>query len=172
MLIAAVSWLLLVLHYFLPEPYREQVLALQSIVCVTMPTFDAVHIASLFSLVLYFIHAEQDPALPMIILHHIVVACCILSEYYFHNNPYWTWIILFWCIHWLSTVDAYDHHPIRSAIKFVLFAFVTRLQCVKTLKDGLKWSWILLVHEIGWCALPVQMLYEVYIRETPSHSIV
>ena len=166
------SWLLLATHYFLPEPYREQVLALQSVTCTTLPSFDALHIASLFSVISFFIHADAEATIPLFILHHIVVACCILSEYYFHENPYWTWVILFWCIRWLSTLDTYDQHPIRSAIKFIMFAFVTRLQRAKTLKSGLKWSWILLVHEVAWCLLPVQMLYEVYVRKTHPCSIV
>jgi len=56
----------------------------------------------------------------------------------------------------------YYQHPIRSAARCIVFGFVAQKQFAKTFKDGFKWSWILLVHELALLLLPVQMLYEVY----------
>ena len=39
-------------------------------------------------------------------------------------------------------------------------------------RDGLKWSWILFVHEIAWCVLPIQILYEVYYKNKQENRMI
>lgn len=172
-MIRLASWILLLLHFFMDEPYREQLLALQTVCCTLMPELKPLHIVTFFTVVIYFVRIEHQPVFWISIIHHAIVCCCILGEYYFQKWHAWSWVILCWSIRWLSSIDTYRDHPARACLRCIVFALVAQKQFVKTFKDGFKWSWILLVHEIAWLALPFQMLYEVYkVKPSPEDSTV
>lgn len=158
----ALSWCLLFTHFFAHEPYREQILAVQTITCALQPTFNSLHIITFIIAILYFVQTEHRPDIWISVVHHLVVACCILCEYYMKEWHLWSWLVLCWSIRWLSSIHLYQEHPIRACIRCMVFAILVQKRFTKTFKEGFKWCWILLVHEIAWCALPFQMLYEVY----------
>lgn len=160
-----VAWLLLVLHFFLDEPFREQVLAIQTLVCVMCHDLKPLHIVTFFVIVIYFVQTEHIWLLWSQCVHHIVVACCIIGEYYVKDWNFWPWLLLCWSIRWLSSVNMYHQHPLRASLRCIVFGLVAQKRFAKTFKDGFKWCWILLVHECALLVLPFQMLFEIYKRK-------
>lgn len=167
MLWRPLAWALLLLHFFFPEPFREQILAVQTVFSASHRRFDAVHIATVFVTVFYFVKTEHHWHWLTFACHHAVVLGCTLSEYYFHEWRYWSWILLCWSVRWLASLDMYAS-PLHGAIRCAMFGIVSRgdmlmsRRRVTTFRDGFKWCWILMVHELAWVFLPAQMLYEVY----------
>jgi len=162
MICRSLAWTLLVVHFFVKEPLREQILAVQTVVCSLCLELKPLHVVSFFVIVIYFLQTSYEWFLWSQCVHHAVVGACILGEYYFKEWHFWSWILLCWSVRWLNSISMYYQHPIRSAARCIVFGFVAQKQFAKTFKDGFKWSWILLVHELALLLLPVQMLYEVY----------
>jgi hypothetical protein len=162
MICRPVAWTLLIVHFFVEEPIREQLLAMESIVCALCTELKPLHIVTFFVLAIYFIQTSYEWLLWSQLIHHIIVAACIIGEYYIEKWHFWSWILLCWCMRWLSSISIYYQHPVRSALRCIVFGFVAQKRFAKTFKDGFKWCWILLVHECALSVLPLQMLYEVY----------
>lgn len=165
MICRPLAWTLLLVHFFVHEPYREQLLAVETILCAMCKDRKPLHIVSFFVVVIYFVQSSHEWILWTQCLHHFVVLCSILAEYYVSEWHLWSWITLCWSIRWLNSVSMYYEHPLRAALRCVVFGFVAQRRFAKTFKDGFKWCWILLVHEFAFVMLPVQMLYEVYQRK-------
>lgn len=159
------AWGLLLVHFFVHEPFREQMLAIQTVVCALCKDLKPLHIVTFFVVVIYFVQTSHEWLLWSQCLHHFVVLSCILAEYYISDWHTWSWILLCWSIRWLGSVSMYYQHPLRAAIRCIVFGLVARPRFANSFKDGFKWSWILLVHELAFVMLPVQMLYEVYKRK-------
>ena len=162
MLWRLISNTLLIIHFYLPEPYKEQCLALQTLSCVTIKGKKPEKVLTLSLLVIYFIQTKHQWEFFTCLAHHFIVFCCVIGEYYFKERNYWSWIFLFWSVRWLSSLDIYEKQAWRACLRCMLFIFISQGHYLKTTKNGLRWIWILMVHEIAWCLLPVQMLYEVY----------
>lgn len=162
MICRSVAWTLLLVHFFVHEPFREQVLAVETIVCALSKDLKPLHIVNFFVIIIYFVQTSHHWMVWSQCAHHAIVAVCIIGEYYLKEWHFWSWVLLCWSIRWLSSVSMYYQHPVRAALRCVLFGLVAQKRFAKTFKDGFRWCWILLVHEIALCALPFQMLYEIY----------
>jgi|FLMP01.1.fsa_nt_emb hypothetical protein len=157
-----IGWPLLLVHFFVPIFWREQVLALQTIVCA-VTSVQSYHAASVAIL---FVHlSEQNTVEWMhLVLHHVVIVSAVLLEYKMPEYRTARWVVVAWSVRWLGTTDLYLN-PGRAVLRCLVFLFVTNCrQQWSTVIDNnyLKTVWVLLVHELLWCILPIQMLYEIY----------
>ena len=53
------AWALLLVHFFLPEPFREQVLAIETVIAASNRNMRAIHMVSIFVVVVYFVKTEH-----------------------------------------------------------------------------------------------------------------
>jgi len=155
------GWCLLLLHFFFPEPYREQILASQLIISTFAPKLMSFHMASILTTFLYVIQTgpvvfEWSP----FILHHLMVFTFVMSEYYYREWRFTCACVLFWSVRWMNSNNIYSEHPSRGLIRCILFAFVTFRHFSSP--KAIRWSWIFFVHEFCYICVPIQMLYEVY----------
>lgn len=155
-----VGWPLLILSFFTHEPYREQLLAGQTILCCIIQEYHPFHTATIVSIVSYFTHQTDTQAAPAtFILHHIIVICAVASHYIDVDYKAIIWVLTAWSTRWLGCQTFFDS-PLRTLIKCILFKGITSGPWANA--TGTKWCWLLFVHEIMWCLLPIQILYEVY----------
>lgn len=155
-----IGWPLLILSFFAHEPYREQLLAGQTLICCIMPEYCPFHIATTISVISYFTHQLDVQTDPMtFVLHHIIVICAVASHYIDTNYKTIVWILTAWSSRWLSCQSLFVS-PLRTLFKCILFRGIASGPWANA--TGTKWCWLLFVHEIMWCLLPIQILYEVY----------
>ena len=164
----ASGWTLLIVHFFVEEPIREQILAMESIVCSLCTELKPLHIVTFFVLAIYFIQTSYEWLLWSQLVHHIIVAACIIGRVLHRKMALLVMDIAmlvyemaFFYINILSTSNTFG-------IAMYCVWFVAQKRFAKTFKDGFKWCWILLVHECALCALPLQMLYMRYILLNPE----
>jgi len=156
-----IGWPLIVLSLFAREPYREQLLAGQTILCCMVRKYQSFHTATIICVMIYFTHQHNIILPQSIILHHIIVVCTIASEYLDIQYKWVIWTLMAWSTRWLGTISVFDS-PLRSTIKFIMFRCISNGPWAINETGGLKWCWLLFVHELMWCLLPIQILYEVY----------
>lgn len=149
-----IGWPLLFVHFFV---LSEQLLAVQTIVCALIQPYQPYHVATV---VILFIHlTPHSVEWVNLILYHLIIAAAVLLEY---QGKYQKvgWVCAAWSIYWLGSVDV---HPIRSCLRCLVFIFVSNAR-IKWADNNnyLKTVWILLVHEVAWCVIPIQILYEIY----------
>ena len=155
------GWCLLCLHFFFPEPYREQILAAQTIITSCSDSLLPFHIATAIVVLLYIIQAG-DLAFEWsaFILHHVLVFIFVMTEYYHRKWRLTCTCALFWSIRWMNSSNIYLEHPFRGCLRCVLFGVLSaRKYCWH---GALRWCWIFFVHEFCYVCIPIQMLYEVY----------
>lgn len=154
------GWPLLCISLFVHEPYREQLLAGQTLLCSLFRKQHNFHVATMVFVIFYFthrpVHGENVYAE---ILKHVVVACAVGSQYIDERYSVPIWTLAAWSTRWLSTTSIFDT-PARSVVKCIIYAAVTRGPWHK--RADFKWCWVLFTHEIAWVLLPVQILFEVY----------
>lgn len=161
----AVGWPLLILSFLLPEPFKEQLLAAQTVLCVVARQRQPFHLITFLCVISYFTQT-QEPLLASLnvhLLHHSIVLCTIFVQYLEQKYQLFCWTLLLWSTRWLGSVNLFSQ-GVRSLMKCLLLTCVLQGKWRRedTLQNELKWCWILFVHESTWCLLPVQMLYEVY----------
>jgi len=158
----AIGWPLLIIALFTHEPYREQLLAGQTIICCMTQEIWPFHTATIVCVIMYFAHQHVTINAAAIVLHHIIVTCAVASQY-IEQRQYKRiiWVLMVWSTRWLGTISVFDS-PLRTTLKFILFQGVSTGPWSANESNGLKWCWLLFVHEIMWCLLPIQILYEVY----------
>lgn len=160
-----IGWPFLFFSLFLPEPYREQSLAVQTIICTLFDKMYTFQLVTFFFVLSYFVETKLHHILSVQILHHVVIVCTIIVQYMEPKYQYFCWCLVGWSTRWLGSVNMYAQ-PVRTLLKCIVLLFVLKgkwrhtRQC--NLKDELKWCWILFVHESLCVFLPVQILYEVY----------
>jgi hypothetical protein len=164
-----IGWPLLLVHFFVPIFWREQVLALQTVICAVtgVQSYHAATVAILF------VHLSERVLVGglQLVLHHVVLVSAVLLEYKMPEYRTVRWVVVAWSVRWLGTADLYLN-PSRAALRCLVFFFVTncRQQWSSVIDNNyLKTVWILLVHEMLWCVLPIQMLYEIYSETQRSH---
>ena len=154
------GWPLLILSLFVHEPYREQLLAGQTIVCSMYPEKYNFHTATVIFVIFYFIHPSvHSEHIYTLVLEHIIVACAVVSQYVAPRYTWSIWTLAAWSTRWLTTYSIFDS-PFRTCLKCLLFAGSSSGPW-ETNHD-FKWCWVLFTHEITWVFLPIQILYEVY----------
>ena len=165
-----IGWPLLLLHFFVPIFWREQVLALQTVICAVtgVQSYHAATVAILF------VHLSEHNTVGWthLILHHLVLVSAVLSEYKMPEYRRVRWVVVAWSVRWLGTADLYLN-PVRAVLRCLVFLFVTncRQQWSSVIDNNyLKTVWILLVHELLWSVLPIQMLYEIYSETQQSRQ--
>ena len=157
------GWPLLLLSLFAHEPYREQLLAGQTILCSIVRKQHNFHIATLIFLIFYFSHRQTHfNNIQAEILQHVIVGCAVSSQYINSTYSIPIWTLAAWSTRWLSTYSIFDT-PLRSMIKCIIYAIVTNGPWHR--KTDFKWCWVLFTHEITWLLLPIQILYEVYSKK-------
>jgi hypothetical protein len=168
------GWPLLILSLYLHEPYREQVLAAQTIVCTIIEEKRPFKIITMIYVALYFTQlSEKHHPINIIILHHVIILCISIIQYTNPNYKVLCWTLIIWTSRWLGSVNIYAQ-PIRTTIKSIVLAGLIQGNwgVRNEERDGLKWSWILFVHEIAWCVLPIQILYEVYYKNKQENRMI
>lgn len=164
-----IGWPLLWVHFFVPLFWREQILALQTLVCA-VTSVQSYHAATV---ALLFVHLSEPNTVEWahVVLHHAVLVSAVLLEYTMPEHCTVRWVVVAWSVRWLGTTNLYSN-PGRSVLRCLVFLFVTNFRqqwSTVTNNSYLKTVWILLVHELLWCALPIQMLYEIYSETRRSH---
>lgn len=165
------GWPLLLLSLFVGAPYREQLLAGQTILCSMYPRRHHFHVATVVFVVFYFTHPEthiQNMAAE--ILRHVIVACAVVSHYLAPAYQLPIWTLTAWTTRWLPTASLFDT-PLRSLNKCAVFVGVSRGPWRGQAMDT-RWSWILFTHEAAWLLLPIQILYEVYFKTKKNTNTV
>lgn len=159
-----IGWPLLLLHFLIEEPWRECVLAIQTLICGVVESKHTYHIATLVVTFQYIACPEQDASFFMAIMYHTLLFGAVCAQYAFRERGMAFWFALAWSMHWIGSASM--HPPWRHVAKCVLFHQVASTCLVgKPLIHGFKWSWLIISHELAWCLIPVQMLYEVYIEK-------
>jgi hypothetical protein len=155
------GWLLLLCHFFFPDPYREQLLAAQTVFIAFCPKLMSFHVATGIIWLLYLLNLNESSLdLVVELAHHVAVFISVISEFYFKKWRWTCWIFLCWSLRWMNPSNIYVDHPLRAVLRCVLFGLVTQRNF--SLDGSIRWCWIFLVHE-GFCILvPIQMLYSVY----------
>lgn len=166
MLWRAGGWLLLLLHFFFPPPYREQILAIQTVLCTLSPQTQPFHVATVIVCLLYLIGLTEIEyaAVPML-LHHVAVFVSVISEFYFREWRYTCWVLLCWSLRWMNPSNIYVDHPVRALFRCVLFGLLVQRDF--SIDKSVRWCWIFMVHECFCILVPVQMLYEAYAERVP-----
>ena len=164
------GWPLLLLSLFVGAPYREQLLAGQTILCSLYPSRQHFHVATVVFVLFYFTHPDTHlENMPAEILRHVIVACAVMSQYLAPNYQVSIWTLTAWSTRWLPTTSIFDT-PLRSFAKCVVFAGVSGGPWRGHPLDT-RWCWILFTHEAAWLLLPVQILYEVYSKKKNTNAI-
>ena len=157
------AWFLLAAHFF-DEPFREQILAVQTLVCHVSRPKTIAHRDFFCDCHLLCANTTR-----MAIVVTMYTPCCsrvlYYSEYFIKDWNFWPWLLLCWSIRWLSSVNMYHQHPLRASLRCIIFGMVAQKRFARTFQDGFKWCWILLVHECTLILLPFQMLLK-YTRES------
>jgi len=165
----AIGWPFLILSLFLTEPFREQVLALQTIICTFFGKGYTFQLLTLIFVISFFIETQMHDNITVQILHHCIVLCTVIVQYIDNKHRYFCWCLLLWSVRWLGSVNIYDQ-PIRTSIKCIVLVLVLkgrwRPALERPLSEEFKWCWVLFVHEFVCLLLPVQLLYEVYVCKT------
>mgnify|MGYP006126666511 FL=1 len=165
------GWPVLLVGLFLPEPYREQSIAIQTILCTLFPVKYTFQLVTLIFVAFYFVRHRSHDDIPIQILHHCIVVCTILLQYMEKKYQIFSWCLLAWSARWLGSINIYDQ-PFRTSIKCLLLMIVLkgrwRTKCPHNFGDELKWCWVLFVNECMCLLLPVQILYEVYVFKQNS----
>ena len=164
-------WFLLLFHFFLPPPFREQLLAIHTVLLTLTPAVLPIHIATGFVVLLFFGKFSEiaSESVPMI-LHHLVVFMYIWSEYYLKEWRYTCGVVLCWSVRWMNPTNIYSEHPFRAVVRCALFGLMSCRHF--SWSKSVRWCWIFLVHEFFYVLIPVQMLYEVYMKKVPPVEIV
>ena len=124
----------------------------------------------LFVVFLYVVQLEDNVTelVPMV-LHHVIVFMSVLSEYYLKELRYTCVVVLCWSVRWMNPSNIYVEHPLRAMLRCVLFGVLISRQF--SLRSALRWCWIFLVHESLYIFVPVQMLYEVYMKKNTPMGV-
>lgn len=154
------GWPLLLLHFFLPGPYNEQVLAIQSVLVTLNVEPESYHVATGLCVCLYLLDPVPIDEWGSVLFHHVLVFCCVLCEYFFREWRFICWVCLFWSLRWMNPLNIYLVHPLRAASRCVLFGCVVYQKF--TLDSCVRWCWLFFVHELFMILVPFQMLYTVY----------
>jgi len=160
------GWVLLTSHFWWDAPYREQILAVQTVLSTFAPSLMPFHLATAFVVFLYLVQlGDTVTELVPLVLHHVIVFISVLSEYYFKEWRYACCVVLCWSVRWMNPSNIYLEHPLRGMFRCVLFgALISRRF---SLESAMRWCWLFLVHEALYIFVPVQMLYEVYMKKRP-----
>jgi hypothetical protein len=163
-----IGWPLLLVQFFLIPFWREQVLALQTLICAMVKPQQSYHTATA---VVLFVHLSKTLSDEWVnqILHHIIVAAAVLLEYFVQDYRLVGWVCAAWSVHWLGAAQI---QPIRSCLRYVVFLIVANARKRWADNNYYKTVWILLVHEVTWCIIPVQMLYEIYFQSIKKTLVV
>ena len=153
-------------HLWWSAPYREQILALQTVVATLAPSLMPFHLATVFVVLLYIVQLEDNTTeLVPLVLHHVIVFISVLSEYYFKEWRYTCGVVLCWSVRWMNPSNIYLEHPLRAVFRCVLFGALTSRQF--SLEGAMRWCWLFLVHESLYIFVAVRMMYEVYMKKRP-----
>mgnify|MGYP006085576901 CR=1 FL=1 len=168
------GWGLLLLHFFFPDPYREQILAAQTVFVTFCPTVMPFHMATGIIWVLYLLNLNESSVDIMVELaHHVAVFIAVISEFYFREWRYTCWLMLFWSLRWMNVSNIYVEEPWRALFRCCVFGFVVHRDF--SVDRAIRWCWVFLVHEFFCIFVPVQMLYQVYMSRdvvVPSSSAI
>ena len=163
------GWPLLCVSFFMPTPIQEQCIAGQTLLCALLADQpQSFHVATIVVVISYFTQHKLHDSMAALILHHVIVAMAIVIQYARTRFAPFMWTALCWSARWLGTMLLFGprEHPLRGCIKCLLFFCVVYSRqswgVPYTILDAFKWCWILIVHELAWVCIPVQMLYEVY----------
>ena len=163
------GWPLLCVSFFMPSPIQEQCIAGQTLLCGLLADQpQSFHVATIVVVISYFTQHGLHDSMAALILHHVIVALAIAIQYTRTRWAPFMWTALCWSARWLGTMLLFGprEHPLRGCVKCLLFFCVVYSRqswgVPYTILDAFKWCWILIVHEIAWTCIPVQMLYEVY----------
>jgi hypothetical protein len=160
------GWVLLISHFWWDAPYREQILALQTIISTLAPSLMPFHLATVFVVFLYLVQlGDNVTEFVPLVLHHVIVFISVLSEYYFKEWRYTCAVVLCWSMRWMNPSNIYLEHPLRAMLRCILFGVLISRQF--SLERAIRWCWLFLVHESLYIFVPVQMLYEVYMKKRP-----
>jgi hypothetical protein len=161
MIVRGLGWIIIFVQFFITEKWREQVMAAQTIFCAaTIHKTLPFHVATL-ALLITVTPKQTETEFTKIILLHIAIFSAVYIEY---QSPRWrcvAWVSVAWSIRWLSCQTFYDS-PIRSSIKCVLYIIIANLRQKYLDQNNFKCVWIILVHEICWVLIPIQMMREIY----------
>ena len=160
-----IGWPFLILSLFLPEPYREQSLAVQTIICTFFNQMHTFQLMTFIFVLSYFVESKLHNIPSIQLLHHVIIICTVVVQYIEPKYQYLCWCLVGWSTRWLGSVNMFEQ-PFRTLIKCIMLLVVLKGKWRSTVnlewKDELKWCWILFVHEIMCILLPIQILYEVY----------
>jgi hypothetical protein len=169
-IVSYLGWVALWISFFCPPVQREQIIAVETLLCTFLPP-SALHVVVVTFVLVYFTQTGHRSELWAAVAHHLIIALSVLVQYVDSDYRLRCWLALGWSSRWLGSFLIYDIHPLRECLKCVLFYIV--VQCHKSwtfsntydYKNSFKWLWVLFVHEIVWVCLPVQMLFEVYVSQ-------
>lgn len=165
---------MLLSHFLFPTPYREQLLALQTVLVTAAPRLEGFHTATAIVTLLYILGVtEMDSVLVPTVLHHVAVFVAVMSEFYFPEWRCSCWVLLGWSMRWMNPSNLYAPGLIgalRAVCRCVLFGAVSYTNF--SVAKSVRWCWIFLVHESFCLLVPIQMLYEVYVLRQDHSQIV
>jgi len=171
MIVRFVGWIIIFVQFFVLTQFREQIMAAQTIFCAaTSHTIYPFHVATL-ALLITVSPEQREIDLTKIILLHIAIFSAVYIEY---QSPRWkrvAWVSVAWSIRWLSCQKFYDS-PIRSSIKCILYIIIANLRQKYLNGNYFKCVWLVLVHEICWVVVPIQMMREIYYKKKKEFLIV
>lgn len=168
MFASTIGWPLLFIQFFMVEQ-AEQILAIQTIICAIVKPSQPYHTATAIILLTHLTQHHSNEWVN-IVLHHIVITAAVLMEYFLEKYSTVGWVGAAWSVYWLGVAKV---SPVHGSLRCLGFIVVSNAQkrWAHSNKNYLKSCWILLVHEVAWCAIPIQMLYEIY-SEANSKTLV
>ena len=153
----------------MPPRIQEQCIAAQTLLCCMLSDRpQSFHIATMVVVIAYFTQQGHHDSVTALVIHHLMVLLAVVIQYRKTKFAPLCWTALCWSARWLGTLLLFGlhEHPVRGCVKCLLFFAVVYSRqswgVPYVVADGFKWCWILVVHEVAWACIPVQMLYEVY----------
>tara|TARA_B110000090_G_C13316227_1_gene421653 strand:- start:629 stop:1153 length:525 start_codon:yes stop_codon:yes gene_type:complete len=157
------GWIIIFVQFFVLPQFREQVMAVQTIFCAATIQAERrpFHVATLALLIT--VSPEQvETDLTKIILLHIAIFSAVLIEYKSQKWRFVAWVSVAWSVRWLGCQTFYDSPPARASLKCVVYIIIANLRQKYLDGNYFKDVWVVLVHEICWVIIPIQMMREIY----------
>tara|TARA_B110001452_G_scaffold106982_1_gene88633 strand:- start:739 stop:1257 length:519 start_codon:yes stop_codon:yes gene_type:complete len=165
------GWILIFVQFFIIGQLKEQVIAVQTIFCAaTIGKLKPYHVATLA--LVASLGVEPSPIdMVAFILLHVTIFSAVYMEY---NNPRLktaVWVAVAWTIRWLS-YNAFYESSVRSSFKCILYIISANLRQKYLNGNYYKCVWILMVHEICWVLIPIQLMREIYQKNKKEETCI
>jgi len=163
------GWVLIFVQFFVSGQLKEQVTAAQTVFCAaTIGEIKPYHIATLTLVTSLGVEPSSIDTIGDILMH-VAIFSAVYIEYHKPRLKTPVWVAVAWTIRWLN-YNAFYESPVRSSIKCILYIIIANLRQKYLNGNYFKCVWLILVHEICWILVPIQLMREIYQKKKKEET--